>query len=232
LLSSEFLHYGEEPELVPSHTIFFCGCPFYCIYCQNYTISRHIEAGTVVPPKKMAYVIDERRRRESRNVNWVGGSPTPNLHYILKTLRECKEDIPSVWNSNMYMSEKAMELLAGTQDVYLADFKYGDTKCALRLSKVPRYLEVVKRNHKLAFEQAELIIRHLVLPNHLECCTKNVLNWIAENLSGDVRVNVMFQYRPMFRAGEYEIINRRLNSEEMERALEIAEESGLKNVIT
>ncbi|MEE9175846.1 MAG: radical SAM protein, partial [Thermodesulfobacteriota bacterium] len=188
LISSEFLHHGEEPELVPSHTIFFCGCTFYCIFCQNYTISRQIEPGIEVSPKRLASIIDKRRVKGSRNVNWVGGSPTPNLYYILKTLRECKENIPSVWNSNMYMTEEAMNLLEGTQDIYLADFKYGNDRCALRLSKVPRYWDVARRNHKIAFNQAELIIRHLVLPSHLECCTEKILNWISENLGKDTRI--------------------------------------------
>ncbi|MFQ5975307.1 MAG: radical SAM protein [Candidatus Hydrothermarchaeales archaeon] len=232
LLSSEFLHYGEEPELVPSHTIFFCGCTFYCIYCQNYTISRQIESGIEVSPQRLASVIDKRRTGGSRNVNWVGGSPTPNLHFVLKTLGECKENIPSVWNSNMYMSEASMKLLEGTQDVYLADFKYGNNRCALRLSKVPRYWDVVKRNHKIAFDQAELIIRHLVLPNHLECCTKNVLNWISQNLKRETRVNVMFQYRPMFKAFKDDSVNRNLTSQEMTKALELAKEAALTNVIT
>ncbi len=232
LISSEFLHYGEEPELVPSHTIFFCGCTFYCIFCQNYTISRQIEPGIEVTPMRLAQIIDKRRVEGSRNVNWVGGSPTPNLYYILKTLRECEENIPSVWNSNMYMTKEAMKLLDGTQDVYLADFKYGNDRCALRLSKVPRYWDVVSRNHKIAFDQAELIIRHLVLPSHLECCTEKILNWISENLGNDARVNIMFQYRPMFKAMENDSVNRSLTKGEMNRALELAEEAGLMNVIT
>jgi putative pyruvate formate lyase activating enzyme len=33
------------------------------------------------------------------------------------------------------------------------------------------------------------------MPNHVECCTKPVLRWIAENMP-DVPVNVMDQYHP------------------------------------
>jgi len=36
--SSEFLHVGEEVELIPSHTIFFSRCTFACVSCQNYDI--------------------------------------------------------------------------------------------------------------------------------------------------------------------------------------------------
>jgi len=140
--------------------------------------------------------------------------------------------VPSVWNSDFYMSTEAMKLLFGTQDVYLTDFKYGNDECALRYSKVPNYFEVVSRNHRLAFADAELIIRHLVLPANVECCTRPVLGWIAENLGSVVRVNVMDQYRPEARAHEYPEISRRLSAEEFERALEIAREVGLENIIT
>jgi len=231
-ISSEFLHHGEEPELVPSHTVFFCGCTFYCVYCQNYTISRNLEKGYRVPPEELAAVVDERRRQGSRNVNWVGGSPTPNLHYVLEVLKGTKENVPSVWNSNMYMSEKSVALLEGTQDVFLTDFKYGGDECAKRLSKVQNYWEVTTRNHLLARGQAELIVRHLVLPGHLECCTRKVARWVSKGLSPRTRINIMFQYHPMFEAGGYGEMGRGLKIEERRKALEIAREEGLENVIT
>ncbi|MEM2908066.1 MAG: hypothetical protein QXP65_02555, partial [Candidatus Hadarchaeales archaeon] len=129
-------------------------------------------------------------------------------------------------------SLEAMKLLSGTQDIYLTDFKYGDDGCALKSSKVQNYFEVVARNHRLAFADSELIIRHLVMPNHLECCTRAVLEWIAENLGPMVRVNLMDQYRPEYRAREFEELNRRLTSDEFNRAIEMARDVGLENVIT
>jgi putative pyruvate formate lyase activating enzyme len=131
----------------------------------------------------------------------------------------------------MYMSMEAMKLLSGTQDVYLTDFKYGNDACALKYSKVPNYWKMVTRNHKLAFADAELIIRHLLLPTHIECCTRPVLTWIAENLGPMIRVNLMGQYRPEYKAHEFMELRRHPTSEEMSEAFEIAREVGLKNVI-
>ncbi|MBS7607251.1 pyruvate formate lyase-activating protein, partial [Candidatus Bathyarchaeota archaeon] len=37
-VSSIFEHIGEEPELVPSGTIFTMGCTIRCLHCQNWTI--------------------------------------------------------------------------------------------------------------------------------------------------------------------------------------------------
>jgi len=231
-VASEFMHHGEEPELVPSYTIFFNGCTFKCQYCQNWDISQFPEAGVEVSPQTLAKLVENARNEGARNVNWVGGEPTPNLHTILAALNECEVSVPSVWNSNFYMSLEAMKLLSGTQDVYLTDFKYGNDACALKYSKVPNYWEVVTRNHRLAFADAELIIRQLVLPANVECCTRPVLEWIAKNLGGMVRVNILNQYRPEAKACEYPEISRRLDEEGFEKALEIAREVGLKNFIT
>lgn len=230
-LSSEFIHLGEEACLVPSHTIFFIGCTFYCIFCQNWTISRQIEKGVPVTGKDLADAV--RRRRlidKSRNVNLVGGEPTPNLHVILEMLRLLEVNIPVVWNSNMYMSSEAMELLDGCVDVYLTDFKYGNDECALRLSKVRNYWEVITRNHLIASKQAELLIRHLVLPNHVECCTKKILEWISANLGSEVRVNIMAQYRPEFQAHKEADISRPATTSEIEKAYKIAADAGLTNL--
>jgi len=231
-IASEFMHHGEEPELVPSYTIFFNGCTFKCQYCQNWDISQYPEAGVEVSPHTLARLIEGARKDGARNCNWVGGEPTPNIHNILAALNECEISVPSVFNSNMYCSFEAMKLLFGTQDIYLADFKYGNDKCALRYSKVSNYFRVVARNHRLAFADAELIIRQLVLPANVECCTRPILEWIAENLGSMVRVNLMDQYRVCYQADKYEEINRRLTSEEFSRALKIAKEVGLRNVIS
>lgn len=227
-LSSEFLHMGEEACLVPSHTFFFTGCPFYCVYCQNWTISRKREEGVPITGPQMAEMAKRRRIAEkSRNVNLVGGDPTPNTHTILEMLKALEVNVPIVWNSNMYMSTETMLLLDGCVDVYLTDMKYGNSDCANRLSKVEDYWDVITRNHQLAKKQAELLIRHLVLPNHVECCSASVIKWIGEYFGDTVRVNIMAQYRPEFEAYTMPDITRGVTSEEMEEVFALARERGL-----
>lgn len=229
-MASEFMHHGEESVLVPSYTIFFNGCTFKCVFCQNWDISQDPDEGVEVSPQTLAHLIKGARRDGARNVNFVGGEPTQHLHTILAALRECETSIPTVWNSNMYCSLETMKLLFGVTDVYLTDFKWYDDNCAIKYSKVPKYLEVVARNHRLAFADSELIIRHLVVPGHVACCTEPILKWIRNNLDPMVRVNIMPQYRPCYLAGKYPEINRGITSEEYERSLKIAEEVGLLNL--
>ncbi len=219
--SSEFLHVGEEPELIPSHTIFFNRCTFACVFCQNYDIV--YEDDYIVDPKELAYIIDVRRRQGSKNVNFVGGNPDQHAHTIAEILIHVESNIPVVWNSNMYHSKELGEIIEDFVDVWLGDFKYGNNECARKYSKVPNYWEVVTRNFLRAKDTGELLIRHLVMPNHIDCCTERIVKWVAENLGRETRFNLMFQYYPTFKAWEYPEIARRLTPEEMKRATKIAE---------
>ena len=228
LISSEFVHWGEESYFIPSHTIFFYSCNMLCKFCQNFTISYRLEKPIEITPKKLAEIIDYRRTFENtRNLNLVGGEPTPHLNQILKILKNVETNIPVIWNSNMYMSEISMELLNGIIDVYLADFKFGNNECARRYTIVRNYFDIITRNLKIASKQAEIVIRHLILPNHLECCTFKVLKWISENLKEKALVNLMDQYFPYWKAQEFPEINRRITVKEFSLALRKALELGI-----
>lgn len=228
-VSSEFLHIGEEPELIPSHTIFFSGCTFKCIFCQNWDISQSPDKGRIIPPKKLSEIIEY---RGGRNVNWVGGDPTSNLLYILEVLKCCNEKLPQIWNSNMYLTKETMNLLNGIIDLYLTDFKYGNNECGRKLSKIKRYWEVVTRNHLEAERQCEIILRHLVLPSHFDCCTKLIIDWISENLTpGRTIVNIMDQYHPDYKIlsspEKYAHLGRRLSMREFIKAYKYGKKKGL-----
>lgn len=231
LVTSEFMHLGEEALLIPSHTIFFAGCNLKCVYCQNSDISQNPKLGMKVSPSTLARRIDLRRREGSRNVNFVGGDPAPNLHYILKTMNLTRENIPLVWNSNMYLSRESMQLLEGFADLYLTDFKYGNDECARRLSGVPDYMEVVGTNHKWARQGGDMIIRHLVLPGHVECCSLPLIQWINRNLGADVVINIMDQYQPHYQAFHYDELSRPTSPLEVSEVVDYARDLGFINII-
>jgi len=231
-VSTMFQHMGEEPELVPSGTIFTLGCTLCCLHCQNWTISQWYENGEIYLPEQLAKEVERLRRSGCRNANLVGGEPTPWLQQWLETFQHVNVNVPVVWNSNSYYSEETARLLAGFADVYLLDFKYGSNECAARISNAPDYWEACTRNHTYGKKYGELLIRVLVLPEHLECCTKTILEWAARNLGTSVRTNVMFQYRPEWRANEVPELRRRLTKREMRRAIVLAQEAGLTNFIT
>ena len=103
---------------------------------------------------------------------------------------------PMLWNSNFFMSEETMRILHLLVDVWLPDFKFGPGRCAIALSRTPRYWETVTQNLALIHGWGEdFTIRHLIMPNHVACCTYPVLDWIAAHMP-DAPINVMDQYHP------------------------------------
>ena len=230
-VGSAFTHLGEEAPLVPSGTIFFTGCSLKCVFCQNYDISRDPFNGVVVDARKLADIASSLYRRGVRNINYVGGNPDQNLHVIIESLRYMDDNVPLLWNSNMYMSMESLELLLDLIDIWLPDFKYGNNGCAFRYSRIRRYFDVVSRNHKKVYDYgSEIIIRHLVMPNHVECCTKKVLKWIADNVPR-VLVNIMGQYRPEYMvvrdSERFRDIARRPTRDEMRAAFDYADKLGI-----
>ena len=228
---SWFHHLGEEAPLVPSGTIFYGGCNFKCVFCQNHDISQEYpKDGEVFDAVKLAVIQTELRNSGVRNINHVGGDPTPNLHVILESLKYLEINTPQLWNSNMFCSVETMKLLREVIDIWLPDLKYGNDRCAERLSLVKNYWEVVTRNIKWAHDWSDIIIRHLVLPNHIECCTKLILKWIAENCPRAL-VNIMEQYRPRFLVARYpdrwRDIARAPSVDEMEEAFSYARKLGI-----
>jgi len=231
IVHSWFHHYGEEAPLVPSGTIFYGSCNFRCVFCQNYDISQeNVFSGVIVNPRQLALMQEELRKKGARNINHVGGEPTPNLHVILDSMRYLRVNVPQLWNSNMYCSQETMKLLREVIDIWLPDFKYGNDECAEKLSAVKGYVGIVTRNLKIAHNSGDMIIRHLVMPNHVKCCTEPVLRWISEHCQRAL-VNVMGQYRPEYLVArypeKYPDIARSPNPGEMRRAFALAEELGL-----
>ncbi len=231
-VSSAFLHHGEEPPLIPSGTIFFSGCSFGCVFCQNYDIStmgKEIsakEGGTAVDGKQLAVFADVLAHQGAKNINYVGGDPTPNVHTIIESMKYQTQNITQLWNSNFYNSIKALILLIDIMDFWLPDFKFGNSDCGEKYSKISDYWDILTRNLKFVYDwgSRDIIIRHLVMPGHLECCTEPILEWVAKEIPGTV-VNIMGQYHPDYKVNSkmYSEINRRVNRSEMIEAFSLAE---------
>lgn len=116
-VSTVFAHMGEEPELVPSGTVFTISCNFKCIHCQNWSISQQYEAGEPYTAMMMVDTIKHLKSIDCRNLNMVGGESTSYLHRWQETFSVAETGIATVWNSNSYCSEETAKILAGAIDV-------------------------------------------------------------------------------------------------------------------
>jgi putative pyruvate formate lyase activating enzyme len=245
MVSSFHPHFGEEPPLVGrygSGTIFLTYCNLRCIFCQNYDIS-HLGHGTVVSYEELSSMMIELQRRGCHNINFV--TPTHQTAQIVTSLPRSIEmglEVPLVYNSGGYESLETIRLLDGIFDIYMPDIKYGDNMPAKALSGARDYVEVSRAAVKEMQRQVGdlttdqfgialrgLILRHLVLPEGL-AGTREVMRFIAKDISPDAYVNIMDQYRPCYKAEEnpnYPAMGRRITSEEFDEALRIAAEEGI-----
>lgn len=238
-IASVFPHMGEESVLVPSGTIFFNGCTFNCVFCQNSDIAQEWSRSSPVKGKghlsdQLVHHINSLSKQGVRNINYVGGDPTPHLPQILQSWQGTNRNVCQLFNSNHYLSKLCQELIVDIFDFWLPDFKYWDNTFAKKMSNVPNYREVLTRNLLMCAQvgSGEIIVRHLVMPGRVDSDTKPILRWIAEELdNGKVMVNIMGQYRPAYKVQkglEYEVINRTVSSAEMTEAKEFADSLGLK----
>jgi putative pyruvate formate lyase activating enzyme len=235
-------HFGEERPLVGQHgsgTIFLTWCNLHCVFCQNYGIS-HLGEGKEVEVQELGEMMVSLWRQGCHNINFV--TPTHQVAQILAALPYAVERglaVPLVYNCGGYEEVATLRLLEGIFDIYMPDFKYGESDIARRYSGAPRYVETAKaalaEMHRqvgpLLIDErgiavSGLLVRHLVLPEGL-AGTRQVMRFIARELSPDTYVNIMDQYHPCFRAGDYPPLNRRITAEEYDAALEIAREEGL-----
>lgn len=221
-------HNFEEPCISGkkgSGTVFFSNCNLNCVFCQNYEISQEGK-GTEITINRLAEIFLEQQEKDVENINLV--TPTSYVPQIIEAIKLARKQglkLPIVYNTNGYEKVETLKMLDGYIDIYLPDFKYSDNKLAKRLSKVDNYFEITTEALKEMYRQTGkaifddrgimkkgMIIRHLVLPNHI-LNSRRVLKWINDNMN-DVYVSVMAQYFPTYKAKEIEDINRKLTKEE------------------
>jgi len=220
------LEYGEEWELVPSHLFYLSGCDLRCAFCVAEANAFDPRRGRALSREFFAEAVRWGQKEGARTLQWVGGEPTIHLPAILDAMDGCQDIPPVVWKSDFHGTPEAFALLDGVVDVYLADFKFGNDACAGRIAGVSDYLAVVTRNLITAARQGELIIRHLLLPGHFDCCYRAIVDWIAANLP-EVKFSIRDSYLPRWRASRHAELARTLLPGEGDRARDLALTMGL-----
>ena len=246
-MASSVAHFGEETPVSGhrgSGTVFFGGCGLRCIFCQNHQISRpegdlKIER---LDAERLARIFLDLQQIGCHNLNLVTASA--HLPVILKALELAAAlglMLPIVYNTGGYESQETLELLESVVDIYLPDMKFGRPEQARLLSEAPDYVTVNRQTVAEMYRQvgllkldgegialSGLIIRHLVLPEGL-AGTRQVLEFIAGELSDRIHLSLMAQYYPCHRARELTELSRPLCAREYREAELLMEKFGFTN---
>jgi putative pyruvate formate lyase activating enzyme len=234
---------GEEIELIPALLLYLSGCNLRCLFCVGEADAFDPRRGSLLSSQFLSDALTAGRNRGARYLQWVGGEPTIHVPAILEAMAGCDNLLPVVWKSDFYGTIESFALLDGVVDVYVADLKFGNDLCARQIAGVDRYMQIVTRNLLLAAESSppqtwcpsgasrgsRLIVRHLLLPGHLECCYRPIVDWMCRYLP-TAPFRVMTGYLPRWRAVHHPALALPLAREVGAEAIAIARQKGL-NVI-
>ena len=248
LVARAALHFWEEPPLsgsAGSGTVFFSHCPLRCVYCQNAEIAAG-RAGVAVDVGRLAGICLELQAQGALNVNFV--TPThysPGIRDAVRIARGEGLSLPVVWNTSGYERVPVVRELAGTVDVWLADFKYADAALAKRYSHAGDYPQVALDAIEAmldvtgapAFDEVDgqvrmtrgVIVRHLVLPGAAGQ-SKRALELLFSRFGDAVLYSIMNQYTPVMPASALERfpeLGCRVPDGEYEDVLDFADSLGM-----
>ena len=208
LVAKTMLHKWEEPALAGnggSGAVFFGGCTLKCKYCQNAAISCG-PVGQPMDSRQLRAAFEELISQGAENIDLV--TPTHYLPTIVPALSP-KLPVPVVYNCGGYERVETLRQLEGLVDIYLPDLKYAESRLAKSLSAAVDYFpraknairEMVRQTGPVQWEGDKMvkgvIIRHLILPGHVDNSLK-VLDWIGSAFAPEeVLVSLMRQYTPM-----------------------------------
>lgn len=236
------LHMWEEPIITGekgSGTIFFSYCNLGCIYCQNYDISLN-SVGEEISTERLSNIMLELQDRGASNINLV--TPTHYTPLIKESIILAKENgltIPIVYNTSGYEKKETLKLLRGLIDIYLPDFKYYDNNLGKKYSKVNNYFEYASSSLEEMYKEIGkckynkkgnlvkgIIVRHLVLPGHIED-SKKVIKYLYDKYQNNIIYSIMNQYTPV-RKLSVSNLNRRVSKEEYDKLIDYAYNLGIR----
>jgi pyruvate formate lyase activating enzyme len=227
-----------HPAPPESYTVFMAGCNYKCLHCQNWSISQYpdnnIQQRGFVDPQDLAVeCVDQLnsvsgRRMRADRIFFSGGEPTIHLPYIEKVVeaaRNLDSGTKVNFDTNGYMTKTSlMRILAFTTSITF-DLKayHEDVQLSLTgASAAPtlRNAEYIGRFAKNQLWEYRIV----VIPQINESDIKPLTKFIA---SIDPSLPVCFlAFRPNFALENHPGSDRHL----MQRCVDIARQSGLKNV--
>ena len=235
------LHMWEEPIITGTNgsgTIFFSYCNLGCVYCQNYDISIN-RIGEEITINRFAEICLELQNMNAENINLV--TPTHYIPLIKEGLILAKKKgltIPIVYNSSCYEKVESLKLLEGLIDIYLPDFKYYNNNLG-KYSKVNNYFEIASLALEEMYRQVGapvyknnilkkgVIVRHLVLPHHLND-SKKVLLYLYHKYQDNIIISIMNQYT-VVRKLRYKELNDKVLSKDYNNLIDYAYNIGIRN---
>ena len=198
-----------------------------------------------------AFGDDKNKKIEERgvhNLNFVTPDHFwPHIQELCRSLRKEGVKIPMLFNCSGYQKPEMIEEYAQWMDIFLPDFKFAEPGLAKMCMGDERYPEIALQAIREMVEakgflkpwdttsqqtaRQGVLVRHLVLPGHIENSLK-VLRLLHREFGPGIPVSIMSQFQPMPECAKKQQLQRTLQIEEYDRVLELVEKLGFKKVYT
>lgn len=240
-IAKYYLHPFEEPFISGkngSGTVFFSGCGLKCVFCQNYELSRS-KRGKEITPNELSDIFKELENAGAHDINLV--NPTHFATQIYEAIKIRRPNIPVVYNTHGYESERSLDVALKFSDVFLPDLKYYSPEVSQRYANCNNYFAVAEkaikrmmRERKTVIEndlmQSGVCVRHLILPLNL-ADTRKIIEWFAKNQENGAYFSLMAQYTPFGEIDKFPELKRKITAREYNAGVEKIFEENIKNCI-
>ncbi len=238
-VASFAIHDGEEPPVSGwngAGNIFFSGCSAKCLFCQNWPIS-HNNNGKIYNSGEFSEKIKKLIDKKVHNINFVTGDHF--LGKVIESLWKVREavNLPLIYNCSGCHNHELFEILLKTMDIFLFDVKYCDNTLSSKYSNIQNYTEYNLKCLEMLLEadipwieddlgllKRGVIIRHLVLPDHIDNSLQviELLNDFKKR-GLNFKLSLMSQYFPAHKALDIEVLNTKVASAQYRKIAEAVE---------
>ncbi len=228
--------YTPGPEYgLKNLAVFYHGCSFDCLFCQNWTHRERVWDRDRASPEEVVEAVDDR----TSCICYFGGDPTPQLPHSIEVSRKALEKTKGrilriCWETNGSMNrellEEMMDLSLTSGGCIKFDIKaWNDSLhtalCGISNERTKENFEHAARGLKGRPEPPLLIASTLLVPGYIdEEEVRSISTWIA-SLNREIPYALLAFY-PQFSFKDLPPTSRKLAL----RCKEVAEQAGLRRV--
>lgn len=240
------LHAWEEPFLSGkngSGAIFFSGCSLGCVYCQNRDILSPT-CGEGYSGEALGELMLTLQRQGAHNIDLITAAHyAPHVVQGVAWAKAAGLSIPVIYNSSGYETVETIEMLRGSVDIYLPDFRYIRAQTAANYSNAPDYPQVaraaiaamVAQTGAPVFDACGMmkkgtVVRLLLLPGHL-IEAKRILKALYDDHGDRIYISLMSQYTPRPGLEKYPELTHMVSPYEYMSLVEYAQSLGIEQAL-
>lgn len=201
------------------------GCNLRCDFCQNYSISngwKEIVGDRLMPED----LVGQAENYGCDGIAYTYTEPTIFMEYAYDTMLEAETQLYNVFVSNGYMTKETVNEIGAHLDAINVDIK-GTKEFYRKHCQVPDPHPIYEALKELKKHDVWIEVTNLIIPdeNDEEHHIRKMVNWIKDNL-GDRTPLHFSRFHP-----HHELMDKNPTPvSTLEKAIEIAEEEGLKYV--